>query len=144
VKSAHLPRLLLVVLGLLCLENLARVGLSIQQTVQLPNLPTALSPVYVALTSALWAMGYLICVVGVIRRAAWAWWVTVAVTIGYQVYLWVTRLAFARSSEVFAVLGFRAILSAAMLVVVLGLVGLWHLRSIGEREQGRSGARDQR
>ena len=132
-KTAHAPRLLLGVLALLCLENLVRVGLSIQQALQLPTLPTALSPVYVALTSMAWAVVYLVCIISVARQTAWAWWFTAGAAVLYEVYLWVTRLAFARSSEVFATLGFRTILSAVMLIVVLGLVGLWQLRSRGER-----------
>lgn len=134
-KTAHAPRLLLGVLALLCLENLVRVGLSTQQALQLSGLPTALSPVYVALTSMAWAVVYLACIVGVARQTVWAWWFTAGSVVLYEVYLWVTRLAFGRSSEVFATLGFRAILSAVTLTVVLGLVGLWQLRSRGEREQ---------
>ena len=133
-KIAHAPRLLLGVLALLCLENLVRVGLSIQQALQLPTLSTALSPIYVALTSMALAAVYLACIVGVARQTAWAWWFTTGTVVLYEVYLWVTRLAFTRSSEAFATLGFRVILSAVTLMVVLGLVGLWQLRSRGERE----------
>jgi hypothetical protein len=129
VKTAHAPRLLLGVLALLCLENLVRVGLSIQQALQLSSLPTALSPIYVALTSMAWAAVYLACIVGVASQTAWAWWFAAGTVVLYEVYLWVTRLAFARSSEAFATLGFRAILSAVTLMVVLGLVGLWRWRT---------------
>jgi hypothetical protein len=128
VKTVRSPRLLLGVLALLCLENLVRVGLSVQQAQQLSALPTALSPLYVALTSAAWGAIYLACLLGVARQTAWAWWFTCGSVLLYEVYLWLTRLVFARSNEVFATLGFRAILSAVTLVVVLGLVGLWQLR----------------
>jgi hypothetical protein len=132
---------LLGVLALLCLENLARAGLSLQQAVQLPTLPTALSPIYVALSSAAWAVVYLVCIIGIVRQTAWAWWATVGVAVLYQAYLWVTRLAFARSSEAYATLVFRVILSVFTLVVVLGLVGLWQLRSRGEQEHRSQGAK---
>ena len=134
---ARPPRLLWVVLILLCLENLVRVGLSAQQAIQLPTLPTALSPVYVALTSAVWAAAYAVCIAGVVWQLAWAARFTVAVAVLYQVYLWVTRLAFERSSEAIATLGFRVILSLATLVVVLGLVGWWSLQSHRDPAGGR-------
>jgi hypothetical protein len=130
VNDVPAPRLLLGVLALLCLENLVRAGLALQQALQLPALPTALPPIYVALSSAAWAVGYFVCMVGVARGTAWAWRTSIGVVVLYQVYLWVTRLAFARSSEAYATLGFRLILSIVTLGVVLGLVGLWRMRRL--------------
>ncbi len=138
---ARPPRLLLVVLILLCVENLARVGLSVQQAVQLPALPTALSPLYVAVTSAAFAAAYAACVIGVAWRAAWALPATAAIVLAYEAYLWVTRLAFSRSPEAFATLGFRVLLSAVTLGVVFSLLGLWRLRCRGARERGSRGGR---
>jgi hypothetical protein len=131
------PRLLLVVLILLCVENLVRVGLAVQQAVQLPALPTVLSPAYVAVTSAVWAVAYIACIAGVAWQRTWALRLTIGVVVLYQVYLWVTRLAFSRSPEVFATLGFRAILSTIMVLVVLALLGLWRLQQRTDQAAGR-------
>ena len=128
------PWLLIGILILLCGENLARVGLSLQQVVQLPTLPTDLSPVYVAVTSALCAIACAVCIVGAIEQRDWALPATVIVVVGYEVYLWVTRLAFARSPEVYATLGFRAIISAATLGVVFALSGVWWLKIASSRK----------
>jgi hypothetical protein len=129
--------LLLVVLILLCAENLVRVVLAVQQAVQLPALPTALSPVYVAVTSVVWAAAYVACIVGVAWQRNWALRLTAVVVVLYQVYLWFTRMAFSRSPEVFATLGFRAILSTVMVLAVLVLLGLWWLQRRTDQAAGR-------
>jgi hypothetical protein len=125
-KLSHtwLTRLLLLLMLLLSAENVSRVGLSIRQLIDLPALPTALSPVYLALTSAAWAAAFAACLFGLARLNPWAPRTTLVVNVLYQGYLWLNRLAFGRSSEAFAVIGFRALLSAAVLGVVFGVL-LW-------------------
>ncbi len=121
-KLAHtrFTLLLLSVLLLVFAENLARAGLSIKQTIDLPNLPTSLSPVYLAVTSAFWVMAFAACLFGVSRLNPWAPKFTIAVSVAYEVNLWLNRLAFGRSSEALATTGFRLILTLVFLSIVAG------------------------
>ncbi|MCL5999791.1 MAG: hypothetical protein M1546_27565 [Chloroflexi bacterium] len=118
------PRLLILTLLLLCLENAARAGLSILQAIQLSDLPTSLSPIYVATMSAVWAVGFAACAYGVARLNSWAPGAVVVTLLLYQANLWINRLAFSRSSEAFETTGFRALLSIALVGGVVGLL-MW-------------------
>ena len=113
-------RLLILLLAWLCLENSARVALSIQQATQLPNLPTLLSPVYLAISSAIWAVMFAVCMICVARAWRWTPHGVLAVSVAYQVYLWINRLAFSANSEALAVAGFRFMLS----LLILGITAL--------------------
>ena len=121
------PRLtfvLLVLLLLVCVENAATTYLSIQQARDLPQLATILPPIYLAIVSAWWAMAFAACIVGVVAQTQWASWATVATAVLYEANLWINRLAFAQASEVYATLGFRALLTIIFLGLVSGLVVL--------------------
>ena len=123
-------RLLIVLLAWLCLENVARVALSIQQVTLLPNLPTLLSPVYLAISSAIWAVFFAVCVVCVMRSWRWTPHVVLSVSLAYQVFLWVNRLAFSANSEALAVAGFRIELSIITLSITALLVWLTRKRFV--------------
>ena len=125
-KLSHtlLTKLLLLVLMLLCAENLARVWLSIQQAIQLPTLPTSLSPIYLATMSAAWAVGFAVCLFGISRLNPWAPRVTIVISVLFQANLWINRLAFGRSSEAFAVIGFRAMFSVLTLGLIISIL-IW-------------------
>jgi hypothetical protein len=120
----HATHLLFIVLLLLCVENVARFGLSIQQAIQLPDLPTSLSPVYVAAMSAVWAVAFGACAYGVARLSAWAPRVVIVTVLLYEANLWINRLVFSRSSEAYATVGFRVLLTLALIGTTIGLL-LW-------------------
>jgi hypothetical protein len=116
--------LLLFVLLLVFAENIARIALSIKQAIDLPNLPTSLSPVYVAITSAFWAAGFAACLFGIARLNPWAPKFTIAVSALYEVNLWLNRLAFGRSSEALATVGFHLILTLLFLGAIAGTLAM--------------------
>ena len=127
-------------------------GLSIQQAIELPQLATDLSPVYVAAMSAVWAVGFAVCLFGISRLNPWAPRFTIIVTLLYLTNLWLNRLAFGRSSESFATLGFYAILDAVCLALVVGTLAWPGTRRLFEqariyldymRRQKESGQSDQ-
>lgn len=120
-------RLLIGFLALLTVENLARAALSVEQMLRLPNLPTALSPVYVAITSAVWLVLFGACAVFTAMALRWTPRAVLAVAVAYQVYLWVNRLAFSANSAAWDTAGFRVLLSIAMLTLIALL--LWLSRS---------------
>ena len=115
----RLTFLLLVILLLVCGENVARVLLSVQQARDLPQLATDLPPIYLAISSGWWAIAFAGCMIGVIVMNRWAPWATLLAAVLYEVNLWINLLAFARSGEAYATLGFRALIS----LLFLGLVG---------------------
>ncbi|MCL4505173.1 MAG: hypothetical protein M1434_06730 [Chloroflexi bacterium] len=121
-KLRHTRFTLLLLFALLFLfaENVIGAGLSIQQAIELPKLATDLSPIYVGAMSAVWAIGFAVCLFGISRLNPWAPRITIVITTLYFVNLWVNRLAFGRSSESFATLGFYAILDAICLALVAG------------------------
>lgn len=120
-------RLLIGLLALLVAENLVRAGLSVDQIFRLSNLPTALSPVYVAITSAVWLVLFGACAVFTAMPRRWTPRAVLAVAAVYQVYLWVNRLAFSANSAAWDAAGFRVLLSIAMLTLIALL--LWLSRS---------------
>ncbi|MCW1967490.1 MAG: hypothetical protein KIH69_005145 [Anaerolineae bacterium] len=108
-------------LGVFALTNAARAILSVQQAVQLPDLPTQLPPLYVAVTSVPWAVYFAICTWGALRRRAWIWRASLGGMAFYLAHQWLNRLAFSRSSEAFQTLGALAITSLAALIITFGL-----------------------
>lgn len=111
-----------------CLENLARVVLSVGQARDLPDLPTSLSPTYVAIMSAIWFLAFAACLVVVARRMPRAAAISMSVLALYQANLWLNRAALSRSSEAGETMGFRAILAVLSLAVLgsaLVISGLW-------------------
>ena len=121
-KLAHsrMTLLLLLVLLLVFGENVARVALSIKQYFELPDLATALSPVYVALTSAFSAAAFAVCIWGIARLNPWAPRLTIEVSTVYLLYLLLTRLAFMRSSEARETGLFHLMIPALFLAIVIG------------------------
>jgi hypothetical protein len=117
-QSPPRPRLFIFVLLLFCFANLFRAGLAFQQNVQLPQLPVSPAPLYEAVTSAVWALIFGICTVGAWLRSQWAAWAAILAGVLNQAHVWVDRLAFSRSTESFQTLGFAAVLSAILLLLI--------------------------
>ena len=57
------PRVLPLMLAVFCISNLIRSALALQQVVQLPDVPGSASFVYVAVTSAGWAVVFAVCTI---------------------------------------------------------------------------------
>ncbi|MGQ9904273.1 MAG: hypothetical protein ACUVRU_08135 [Anaerolineae bacterium] len=113
VSSRCRPWLLSLVIAWFCAENLIRAALSASQARELADLPTAMSPYYVAAISAGWCIAFATNLAIVWLRPAWTVPVSVIVMMLYQANLWLNRLAFAQSSEAAETAGFRAILTLA-------------------------------
>ncbi len=118
VSSRHRLRLLSLVIVWFCAENLARAALSANQARELADLPTAMSPEYVAAISAGWCVAFAANLAVVWLRPAWSVAVSLIVMTLYQANLWLNRLIFAQSSEAGETAGFRAILTAASFVAL--------------------------
>lgn len=108
--------------GVFALANAARVILSVQQAIQLPDLPTQLPPMYVAVSSLPWVIYFAVCVWGAVQQRVWLWRVSLSGMALYLAHQWLNRLAFSRSSEAFQTLGALAITSLAawLITFVLG------------------------
>lgn len=119
-RSRGWPKLAMLVLLWFCLENLARGALSVSQARDLPDLPTGLPPLYVALMSAVWFLVFTANLVVVARRAPRAAAISLCVMTLYQANLWFNRLVLSRSSEAGETLGFRAILTVLPFAVLGG------------------------
>lgn len=130
------PRLLSLILAGFCAENLARALLSVSQARELADLPATLSLWYLAAISAVWCAAFGANLIVVWLRPAWAVPVSLSVMTLYQASLWLSRLAFTRSSEAQETAGFRAILAVASFVALA--VGLAMAR------QGTAGGAQQR
>jgi hypothetical protein len=125
-------RLLALALALFGAANIARAVLAVQQAVQLPELPAVPTPGYLAVMGVLWAAAFGACAVGIARAWRWAPRVTIAVIVLYQANLWLNHVAFSRSSEAEARVGFAALLSVAS-IVLIATAALWCERSFAAR-----------
>lgn len=112
-SSRRVARLLSLVLIWFCVENFTRAALSMSQARELADLPTTLSPYYLAAISAGWCAAFAANLAAVWLRPAWAIPVSLTVMTLYQANIWLNRLVFAQSSEAGETTGFRAILTAA-------------------------------
>lgn len=112
------PRLLILVLLLFCIAHVWRAGLGIQQSMQLSQLSITPSPIYEVVTSAAWALTFGICAVGGWLRSRWISWAAILAGVLNQAHVWVDRLAFSRSTESFQTLGFAALLSFVLLLLI--------------------------
>ena len=117
-------KLLIVWLGVFAVVNIARAALSIQQASALPDLPTQLPPIYVAVGSLPWAIFFVICAWGVYRRQGSVWRASLSGMGLYLAHQWLNRLAFSRSSEAFQTLGALALTSGAALLTTAVLIWL--------------------
>ena len=116
-------RLLSLVLLWFCLENLARIVLSLRQARELSGIATALSPYYVAAISAVWLCAFAGNLMVVWLRPEWTVPLSLSVMALYQANLWLNRLVFLRSSEATETTGFHAILTvASFAALAIGLV----------------------
>jgi hypothetical protein len=127
------PRLLPIFLLIMSAANVMSVVLSVQQAIQLPDLQTSLSPIYLAASSAVWALVFFVCAVGARLSTRWAPAASLLVMAGYQANLWLTRLAFSRNEEATEVTGFRILLTLACFAILLILLALPLISSIWQR-----------
>ncbi|HEY3290784.1 MAG TPA: hypothetical protein VGK87_11705 [Anaerolineae bacterium] len=121
-KLAHtrFTLVLIFVLMLVFFENAWRSYLSFKQFVEWPGLPTALSPLYIGISSACWVLVFGACLFGISRLNPWAPRFTILSSVIYVAYLWFNRLAFSRSTEAVAVAGFHFVLTGLFLVAIFG------------------------
>jgi hypothetical protein len=131
------PRYLTLFLLLLCVANVAGAGLAVKQALELPDLPTSLPPVYIAVMCGVWAVAFGTCACGAAMVQAWTTGVTLIVSLLYQVNIWINRLAFGRSSESFDTIGFHVLLSAATLAFTFALL-FWPPTRRALQNSGRS------
>lgn len=116
--------ILVVVSSLFALANVTRAFLAVQQAIRLPDLPVAAPAPYIMLMSAAWAIAFGVCAFGLARSHRWAPRATIIVIVLYQANLWLTHLAFSRSSEANARAGF-GILLGVLFIVCIGGAALW-------------------
>jgi hypothetical protein len=111
-------RFLIIVLLFFSSINFARCFLAIQQFIVLPDLPTSMSPIYLAVMSVCWASIFWVCVVAVVKKRKHAPRVSICATVLYQANLWLNHFVFTRSTEAFERVEFNALLSLVSLFVV--------------------------
>jgi hypothetical protein len=124
-------RLLAIALALFCLANGARAFLAVQQTVQIPELPTAIPPAYLSAMSVVWAVAFGACALGMWQARRWAPRVTIAAIVLYQANLWLNYAVFTRSPEAFERTGFSALLSVIS-IILIGGAALWCERKFAQ------------
>ena len=109
----HLLRILLIgILLLLIAANLARAWLAAQWLAGWQ--PDA----YIALVSLLWTAAFGGCALGLAGNRRWAAPATIIAYLGYQLYLWLERLAFVRASEAIERAGWIILLSVLSSVAI--------------------------
>jgi len=114
-----LRALLAATLLLLIVVNLARAGLVAQHGAWLAG-----GGAYVAISSLLWALAFAGCAYSLVSRQRWASGAILIAYLGYQLHLWLDRLAFVRASEAMQRAGWLLLLSALSSLVIGVLVRL--------------------
>jgi hypothetical protein len=113
-------RWLVFMLGLHALANAARALLAWQQDTDLAGLVTLSMPRgFLTAFGALWALSFAACAALVHAQRKHATRVTICVAVAYQAALWINLLAFTRSDDVWARLGFLLAWSAVTLALML-------------------------
>jgi hypothetical protein len=125
-------RLLACALALFSAANAARAALALQQAMQLPDLPSTPPPAYLIAMGAAWALAFGACAYGIFRSRRWAPRVTITAIVLYQANLGFNHVAFSRSSEAEARVGFAALLSVASIALITA-AALWCERRFAAR-----------
>ena len=112
------PRILLLVLLGFAVSQVWRAQIAWQQAQMLVDLPTALSPWYGVVTSAAWALIFATTLLMVWRHVRFAAVAAILAVVLNQAHVWLDRLLFSRSTESMQTLGFAALLSALLIIVV--------------------------
>ena len=86
--------LLSVLTFLLGLGNLGRAAMALHYSARLPDLPTTVSPFYLAASGAFWGITYMACTLGLSCRVPWGRWLTLAAVPLHQAHVWTNRLLF--------------------------------------------------
>jgi hypothetical protein len=76
------------------LANLARAVLALRYDARLPDLPTTAPLSYVAATSGLWGLVFVVCAVGMGRFRPWGRWGTLAAVTLFEAHVWVNHFLF--------------------------------------------------
>ena len=111
--------LVVLVLGL-GLGNLARVVRALYYLTYLPDLPMAASWTYLAAVGGVWCVGFLVCVVGLVRVEPWARWATLAAVTLYQGHVWVNHLVLDANERARQLWPCEAVATLGLLVFVWG------------------------
>ena len=109
-------RLFKLILAAFCLAQLWRAVLAVQELGAIPEIALSPPPLYLAITSAVWALVFGACLWVVAMRLRWAAVAAILAGVLNQAHIWLDRLLFSRSTESMQTLGFAAILSALFLV----------------------------
>ncbi len=123
-------------LAVFCISNLIRSVLALQQVVQLPDVPGSASYVYVAVTSAGWAVVFAVCTIATLLKQHWAAWAAILAAVFNQTHAWADRLLFSRSTESFQTLGFAAFISFVLLLtIIIPALSFRHAKPRSENRQ---------
>jgi hypothetical protein len=108
----------------LCLTGINSLGVvsAVQGYTVLSTLPLSVSPAYLVLSSAVWAVGFGVLAGGLWFRKTWARLGTPLALTLYVAQAWIERLVFGRSDFVRATVPYSLVLHLAGLALVWGLL----------------------
>lgn len=107
----------LILLGFV-LSQLWRMGLALREIGSIPEIAISPPPLYIAITSGLWAVIFGACLGVVMLNLRWGALAAILAGVLNQAHVWLDRLLFSRSTESMQTLGFAAILSALFLILL--------------------------
>jgi len=107
----------LVLLGF-TLSLLWRMVLALREMGSIPEIAFSPPPLYIAITSGVWALIFAACLGAVLLNLRWGALAAILAGVLNQAHVWLDRLLFSRSTESMQTLGFAAILSALFLILL--------------------------
>lgn len=107
----------LILLGF-TLAQLWRMALALRELGGIPEIALSPPPLYIAVTSGLWAIVFAVCLGVVLMNLRWGALAAILAGVLNQAHVWLDRLLFSRSTESMQTLGFAAILSALFLILL--------------------------
>jgi hypothetical protein len=117
----------------LALANLARAVMALRYAALLPDLPMTVSWEYLVVMAAGWAAALTVCAVGLLRLRVWGRRATLVVATLYQAHVWVNHLLFDASDYALQTRPRDALLTAAFLGVVWGVLSVRPIREVFAR-----------
>jgi len=117
----------------LALANLGKAAMALRYAALLPDLPMTVSWEYLVVTAACWAAALTVCAVGLLRLRVWGRWATLAVVTLYQAHVWANHLLFDASDYALQTRPRDALLTAAFLGIVWGVLSVRPIREVFAR-----------
>ena len=117
----------------LALANLGRAVMALRYATLLPDLPMTVSWGYLVATAACWAAALAVCAAGLLCFRAWGRWATLALVTLYQAHVWVNHLLFDASDYALQTWPRDALLTAAFLGIVWGMLSVRPIREVFAR-----------